>query len=438
MADLALSSPNTKSLRRHGWLGFLIVAVLGGGLMLWAAATEIAGAVVANGLVVIEGGSQRVQHPEGGIVSKIFVENEDVVQAGDLLVQLDGTVISANLGVILSQLREGFATQARLIAESYGAPQVEMPPLARDWPADAELDVLMAAQDRLRISRKAALDGQLARMAEQVSQIELQIEGLESQKQGVDAELAILTAERKDLEGLLERGLVEASRVNAIKREEAQRFGERGRIIAEIAGARAAIAERGVIRVQTVDEFQSEVLTNLQDVGQKIAVLLQQKIAAEDRLARLDIRAPVSGVIHESIVHTVGGVINPGETLMMVVPQENRLIIDARVSPIDIDKLTVDQAVVVRMSGLDTRATPELKATIRSISPDLSTDRMTGYQFYLIRIDVPDTELAKLPAGTKLVPGMPAEAFVQTGDRTVLSYLVKPLAEAISHTFRED
>jgi HlyD family secretion protein len=203
-----------------------------------------------------------------------------------------------------------------------------------------------------------------------------------------------------------------------------------------MAAARASIAELQVQRAQIFNDFRSQVLTDLQTVNQSVVELLQKKIAAEDRLTRLDIRAPLDGIVHESTVQTVGGVVAAGETLMLVVPQNNRLLIDARVSPLDIDKLHVDQAVVVRMSSLDPRNTPDLGAVIKTISPDLSRDPNTNVQYYDVRMDVPDAEMQKLSKNTKLVPGMPAEAFIQTGDRTVWSYLVHPITEELNHTFR--
>lgn len=179
-------------------------------------------------------------------------------------------------------------------------------------------------------------------------------------------------------------------------------------------------------------------LEELRTVGLQIAELLQQKIAAEDRLARLEIRAPQAGVIHESVVRTVGGVVAAGETLMLVVPQASRLAVEARVVPIDIDKLSVGQVVAVKLTGFDARTTPELTAEIKSISPDLSHDQGSGAPFYLVRVSLSDDELAKLAVGQKLVPGMPAETFMRTGDRTVFSYLVEPLAAQLRRAFRED
>ena len=211
-----------------------------------------------------------------------------------------------------------------------------------------------------------------------------------------------------------------------------------GRIAAEISAARAAIAEREVQKSQIEQDFRSQVLGDLQTVGQQIAELLQQKVAAEDRLQRLEIRAPQSGVIHESKVQTVGGVVAAGETIMLVVPQEQELEVDARVSPMDIDKIRVGQHVMLRLTSLDTRRTPELNANVSAVSPDLTRDAMTGAPFFSFKIAVRQDELDSLPRGVKLVPGMPAEAFAQTAERTVLAYLLNPITEQMAMVFRED
>lgn len=435
---MAERTRSARGLYVHAWVGLGSIAVFVLGLGGWAGTTEIAGAVVASGTVVLEEGSKRVQHQEGGIVKEIFVRDGDRVEAGQMLVRLDGTAIAANLAVIVSQLSEAFALQARLTAESTGAAEMVRPASLADWPADEPLDELFAAQDRLRQSRAAAREGLAARLEEQIGQFEEQISGLEAQRQAVSEELEILMAEGKDVDALFAQGLVQVGRVNEIKRELARLRGEEGRITAEIAAARTAMAERRTQIAQGVDEFQSQVLEELRTVGLQIAEQLQQKIAAEDRLARLEIRAPQAGVIHESIVRTVGGVVAAGETLMLVVPQASRMAVETRVAPIDIDKLSVGQAVSVKLTAFDVRTTPELNAQIRSISPDLSRDATTGAPFYLVRITLPESEIARLPEGQNLVPGMPAETFMRTGDRTVISYLVEPLAAQLRRAFRED
>lgn len=412
----------------------LFVGLLGG----WAGTTEIAGAVVAQGTVVPLEGSKRVQHPEGGVVSAILVKDGDVVTAGQLLVRLDSTTVSANLAVIVSQLSAAFALEARLTAESIGNDTLTPPANLADWPDRANLDRLLAAQERLRQSRADAQAGLATQLEEQIGQLGEQIVGLESQQAAVHRQTEILADEVLDAEVLFRDGLMEASRLNASKRELARLEGEAGNLTAEIASARTAIAGSRAKIAENTATFRAGVLEDLRDVGLQIAELLQQKIAAEDRLAKLEIRAPQGGIVHESIVRTVGGVVAAGETLMQVVPHTDRLALEARVSPLDVDKLTVGQAASVRLSGLDARTTPELAAAVDSISPDLSRDPATGVAYFSIRMKLSEAELARLPHGQHVTAGMPAEAFLRTADRTVLSYLLGPLAAQLSHAFRED
>lgn len=426
------------SLRRHALAGLgamaLFIGLLGG----WAGTTEIAGAVVAQGTVVPLEGSKRVQHPEGGVVSAILVKDGDPVTAGQLLVRLDSTTVSANLAVIVSQLSAAFALEARLTAESVGNGKLTLPASLDSWPDRPTLDGLLAAQERLRQSRADAQAGLTTQLNEQISQLGEQIAGLESQQAAVKRQTDILATEVGDSETLFRDGLMEASRLNSSKRELARLEGEAGNLTAEIASARTSIAGSRAKIAENTATVRASVLEDLREVGLQIAELLQQKIAAEDRLAKLEIRAPQDGIVHESIVRTVGGVVAAGETLMQVVPRSDRLALEARVSPLDVDKLTVGQTAAVRLSGLDARTTPELVAAIDSISPDLSRDPATGVAYFSIRMKLSEAELARLPQGQHLTAGMPAEAFLRTANRTVLSYLLGPLAAQLSHAFRED
>lgn len=425
-----------KSFYRHAWVGLGSVLLAAGGLVAWSATTEVAGAVIASGSFAVEGGSKRVQHQEGGIVSEILVENEDVVEAGEVMVRLDGTATAAELAIVDAQLAEAIALHARLAAESTGR---EAMPVTTFQAAGLSLplDGLFSAQQRLLTMRAATQRGIGAQLEEQIRQLDIQVEGLESEALAVRDQLAILEDELTKIETLLADGLVEAGRVNTTKREVARLQGEGGRIKATIASARTAISERQLQIAQRADEFQTQVLEDMQSAGQRIAELKQQKIAAEDRLARLELRAPRSGIVHESVVQTVGGVVGAGETLMMIVPQAEELTLTARVIPSDVDKVSVGQEVTVRLPGLDAKRTPELVAAVTAIAPDLGYDTATGAPFYTVRIELSEVELARLPDDVALVPGMPAEAFIRTDDRTVLSYLIHPLADQISHTFRE-
>ncbi|KKC38848.1 hypothetical protein WH87_08175 [Devosia epidermidihirudinis] len=415
-----------------------IIGALVFGLGGWSAVTSVEGAVIANGVIVAEGGARKVQHPEGGIVRKILVQNNQHVEAGDLLLTLDDVSARAELEVILAQLREGLGTQARLTAESTGAASLVMPAVAANWPSDPTLSVIMGDQQALRQQRKLSLESAVARFKELMAEKRSLIGGYEAQLAAYEQQQAVVREELGQLETLHGKELISSQRLNEMKRGEAELAGQIATAKASISATESSISELGMQADQAVSDFHSSALTELQTVQQKVAELMQKMIAAEARLARLEIRAPISGTIHDSEIRTVGGVIAPGETLMQVIPQEEHLVVDMRVSPMQINNLHVGQVAEVRLLSFDTKKTSDLEGKVDTISPDLLQDPTTGAQYFSVRIDVPDTELSKLPEGAQLVSGMPAESFFQTGPRTVWSYLMGPIAERFSRTFREN
>lgn len=438
MSTLTLQQRETSSLGRHALLGTVSVFLLLGSSGFWAATTPIAGAIVAPGSVVVEGGARRVQHQEGGMVQTILVRNDDNVEAGDILIALDGTATTANLAVVNAQLGDALARQARLLAESGGTGPALWPEALGQLPDRERNQALFTAQERLRLARAATLENQSAQLVEQIAQFENQIEGLEAQARAIDTEIGIVSEQVATMSTLFEQGHIESSRLADIERQLARLEGDSARTRTEIARSRAAISERILQKTQLHETFLGEVLGQLQEVGQAIAELSQQKIAAEDRMRRLEIRAPIAGIVHESQVQTLGGVIGPGETLMQIVPQNETLLVDVRVSPLDREKMTSGQPVDLRLSGLDPRRTPELLGAVQRISPDLLRDPLSGMQFYMVRVAVPEAEQAQLSSADSLVPGMPVEAFFRTEERTVLSYLIAPVVNHLSRVFRED
>lgn len=361
------------------------------------------------------------------------MRNGEMARQGEVLIRLDDTAVRANLDIVRSQLDEAWARQARLATEAGRLRAGSVSPQNGNSETTSAF-----AQEELRLSRQAALEARDAGLDQLIVQNEHLIEGLDVQEQAGVSKREIIEQEIAGLEGLLSAKLIEAPRVNALLKERMDLNGGLGRIAADRAGALAKIAEINAQRLQLADEFRSAVLEEQADVSEAIAELMQKKIAAEDRLARLEIRSPITGMVHESIVHTIGGVIGAGETLMRIVPQQNDPLVDARVSPLDIDKLQIGQAGFVRLSSLDVRVSPDLVANVRAISPDLTRDPVSGAEFYLVRLAIEGDDIARLPAGMRLVPGMPAEVFMQLGDRTVLEYFVHPISEQFKRSFRED
>ncbi|WP_421950935.1 HlyD family type I secretion periplasmic adaptor subunit [Pelagibacterium sp.] len=438
MSAVDIEYVTARSLGRHGLLGSVAMITLVGGLAFWAAMTPLSGAVVAGGSVVVDGGVRRVQHQEGGIVRDILVRNDARVEAGQTLVVLDGTSVAANMAVIEAQLGEAYIRQARLLAEAADTAVMEWTSALDALPNMEHNRVLFAAEDRLRASRAAALSTQVAQLGEQIVQLENQVAGLRAQRDAVLAQTTILNEQLERLSALLSQGLVEASRVSDLRRQIAQLDGESARIMTEIARGNAATAERRLQVSQVQESYQSEVLGQLQETGQQIAELEQQRVAAQDRLDRLVIRAPIAGIVHQMQVATLGGVAAAGETLMQIVPQDDEIMVDVRINPLDIDKLAAEQTVTLRLSSFNSRSTPELVGLVDRISPDLTRDSASGTQFYVVRVRLPSDELDRLPETARLIPGMPVEAFFATGEKTVLSYLTKPVMDQLALAFRED
>lgn len=426
-ADADLSN----TVRRHLYFALLITVFVVFGIGGWATFTEISGAVVSSGTVVVESSVKQVQHREGGIVSEIKVKDGDVVKSGDLLISLDDTVTRANLAVIIKQLNELTAQELRLEAERDDKQAISWPQERIETLGDIE-----RGQQLLLEARQNSKEGRKNQLEEQIRQFNQQTQGLEAQVSAKETEIELIAEELLDLEGLLKKNLVPKSRVTAVQREKARLQGEYGDLIAQIARTKEAISERQIQMLQIEESYRAEVLEQLQEARSRIAQLEEQKIAAEDELTRVDIVAPRSGFVHQLSVHTIGGVIAPGETVMHIVPQEDQLIVEAQVQPVDIDQLTPGQEARVRFPSFDQRTTPELNAKLLTVSADLTEDERTGLSYYTAKLIIADEELEKLGSQT-LVPGMPVETFLQTGDRTILSYLVKPVTDQIAHAMRE-
>lgn len=421
----------SKTVRKHLFFSLFVTIFVVIGIGGWATFTEISGAVVSSGTVVVESNIKQVQHREGGIVRQINVKDGDLVDSGDLLLSLDDTVTRANLAVITKQLRELTAQELRLEAE-----RDELKAIS--WPEERieSLGDIERGQQLLLEARQNSKDGRKNQLEEQIRQFNKQSEGLEAQVTAKESEIELIKEELADLDGLLNKQLVSKSRVSALRREQARLSGEYGDLIAQIARTKEAISERQIQILQIEESYRAEVLEQLQEARSRIAQLEEQKIAAEDELTRVDIVAPRSGFVHQLSVHTIGGVVAPGETVMQIVPREDQLIIEAQVQPVDIDQLAPGQVARIRFPSFDQRTTPELNAKLLTVAADLTQDERTGLSYYTAKLIIDDTELEKLGSQT-LVPGMPVETFLQTGERTVLSYLVKPVTDQIAHAMRE-
>ena len=424
------------SIRRHLlWLAGFVFLLLGG-IGVWISIAEIAGAVIASGSIVVESHSKQVQHQEGGIVKQILVRNGDLVQAGDLLIQLDDTVTRASLALVVRQLIELNAQQDRLQAELVNQPVIAF--TQQNWGEKHQTLLVSIQQNQTELmqARRKSLQGREGQLNEQIRQFEQQIVGLQAQRDAKQKEMRLVNDELKRYETLYKKKMVAVSMHSELRQNSAELAGEYGAFIAEIAQAKEAISERKMQILQIQEDALVEILQQLQDARLNIAKLEEQKIAAEDQLTRIEIRAPRSGYVHNLTIHTLGGVIQPAETLMLIVPREDLLLVEAQIAPVDIDKLSLNQDATIRLPSFDQRTTPELSAKLKLIAADLLQDQTTGMQYYQARLEIPDSELAKLN-GKVLIPGMPVEVFVKTENRTILSYLMKPITDQVAHALRE-
>ena len=432
------SKPSARrSIRRHTTVGLSAALLLVVGCGGWAVVTELSGAVVAPGTVVVDSHVKKVQHPTGGVVGEILARDGDQVRVGDVVIRLDETVAKANLAMVVKSLDELAARQARLEAERDGLPEIVFPLAITSRRAEPDLVSLLSGEKRLFETRREARAGQKSQLKERVAQLQEQIDGTNLQAAAKADEIKLIQDELTGVQELWRKNLVPITRLTALKREETRLRGERGQLISTVAQAKGRISETALQILQIDQDLRSEVSKELREVQAKVAELVERKVAAEDQLKRIDIRAPQDGVVHQSIVHTVGGVINAGEALMLVMPVADDLSIEVKVSPQDIDQLQPGQDTMLRLAAFNQRTTPELKGRVSLIAADLVTDQRTGVQHYPVRIAFAEGERERLGAA-KLLPGMPVESFIQTGYRTVFSYLTKPLSDHLAKAFREE
>ena len=424
------------SIRQHLVVGLAVVLVLAGGLGGWASTQEISGALIAPGQIVVESNVKKVQHPTGGVVGELRAHDGDLVKSGDILVRLDDTVTKANLAIVTKNLDAALARAARLEAEQRGLDKVAFPKSLLERVRDPDVAGVMASESKLFEVRVNGRTGQKAQLRERVRQLNEEIDGLTAQQAAKDQEIVLVEKELAGVRQLYEQHLVQISRLTTLERDAARLNGERAQYMASRAQAKGKITETELQIIQVDKDMIAEVSKDLRETNDKIGELIERKVTAEDQLRRIDIRAPQDGMVLQSTVHTVGGVITAGDAIMLIVPQTDQLQVEAKVNPADIDKLQVGQKTLLRLSAFNQRTTPELNGVVTRVSPDVTTDQRTGQSYYTIRVSMPPEEVARL-GEVKLIPGMPVEAFVQTGDRTVLSYLMKPLSDQVMRAFRE-
>jgi HlyD family type I secretion membrane fusion protein len=444
MNEHILSSSHTASvklasaeIRKWDRIGLFIVIGILGGAVLWAALAPIASAVIANGVIKVDTSRKKIQHPEGGVVREILVRDGDRVKAGDTLVYLDKTRAEASFGVLQAGLDAALAQQARLIAERDELESIEFPVELLARRHEQKVADLIKSQTTQFKARKLSLDGQLSIRDNQIVFLQKGIEGLSAQQLAKEEQLQSLKTENAGLEELLAQGMVEKTKLRNIEREISRLEGERAEHISEIAKSRASIGEKELEKLQIRKSFREEVVESLRKVQTEINDSVERLAAAEHVLGQTDIKSPVDGTVVDLKVHTTGGVVGPGEVMLEIVPTNDRLVIEARVRPEDIDRVYVDLPAVVKLTAFDQRTTPELNGNVVYVSADIIEDPKAGVSYFTTKIEVPEQELQRLD-GKVIQPGMTADVFVRTRDRTFMDYLLEPLIRSFNMAWREE
>lgn len=436
--DGEVSTPALQSIQRYLLVGAFIVLLATFGVGGWAATSRLSGAVIGQGVVIVDSSVKKVQHATGGIVRELRVGEGDHVNAGDVLIRLDETQTLANATIVTQSVDELLAREARLETEREGSDDIAFPKrlLERSPDKNSEAARAIAAEQALFKVRRQARAGQKAQLKERTTQLADEIKGYEGQADAKQKEIDLIQKELEGVQTLYQKNLVPITRLTSLQRDAARLEGERSQLAGAVAQSKGKIAEIQLQMIQVDQDLRTEVGKDLIEARSKLAELAERKTAAVDQLNRTDIRAPQSGRVHELSVHTVGGVIAPGEQIMLIVPDNDALGVEVKIAPRDIEQVYFGQSAMMRFGAFDSRTTPEIEGTVSMVSPDLTQDQRTGASYYTVRIALKPQEVAKLGT-SKLVPGMPVEVFIKTSERTVLSYLTKPLVEQAGRAFRE-
>ena len=427
---------NLTSVWRYVLLGILTILGLIGGVGGWAATTDLSGAVQATGTVVVAGSVKKIQHPSGGVVGQIFVTNGDRVKAGDVLVRLDETITRASLQLITKQADELQGRRARLIAERDESDAIAFSEELRSRASEPDVAQIISGETALFQSRRRTRAEQKGQLAERIAGLEEEIAGNTIQAEAKAREIVLIARELDGLRPLEAQGLVTTSKMMSLKREAARLEGEKAQLQAAAGTSRGKVAEIEIQRLTVDSEAKSDAVKDLREAEGKLVELTERRTAAADQLSRVDIKSPVNGLVHQMSVFTVGGVITTTEPLMLIVPEGDTLVIDAKIAPSDIDQARSHHEATIRFPAFNQRTTPSVSGRVTTIAADLTTDPKTGLSYYVARVEISDDDMSKLN-DLKLVPGMPAEVQITTAARTALSYLVKPLSDQFDKAFKE-
>ena len=433
-------TPETHWSARHPLIiGILSLVILLGGFGTWSVLSSISGAVIASGRIEVDRNRQIVQHLDGGIVSEIRVDEGDSVTEGDVLIKLDAKELASQLAIVEGQLFELMARRGRLEAERDEATDITFEvELLQASETNPDVMDLVQGQTRLFLARRDSIARETEQLEKRRSQIQEQITGIKAQQTSMQVQLELIREELQNQQSLLERGLAQAGTVLNLRRTQANLEGQLGELIAAEAQAEGRITEIDIAILKLGTQRRENAISRLRDLRYQELEMAENRRSLQDQLARLDITAPVSGIVYGLQVQTPRSVIRPADPVLYLIPQDRPLVIAAQVAPTDIDQMFTGQDVTLRFSALDQRNTPELFGRVTQISADAFEDQGSGLSYYRAEIELNEGELARLPEGIILIPGMPVESYIKTADRSPIAYLVKPLADYFVKAFREN
>ncbi len=422
--------------RRWNRIGYAVIAATFGVSILWSSLAPLSSAVVAQGSVKVDSSRKKIQHPEGGVVKEILVRDGSTVKAGDVLVRLDETKAGAAYGVVKGGREVALAAQARLEAERDERASIVFPKVLVERASDPQIAEILRAQESLFNARRSSRIGEVGILDRQIGALRSEIAGLQSQQRSKQEQASSVKAELDGLTALASQGMVEKTKIRAIERDLTRLLGERDVLISKVASANTAISEKELKKFQVKKTFHEEVVAELKKVQAENFELIERESATRYTLEQTELRAPVDGTVTDLKIHTAGGVIGPGEVLMELVPSSDRLIVEGKVLPPDIDRVVQGQEVGIKLHAFNARTTPELKGQVSYVSADAVVDPRSEMSYFVIKATVTSDELKRL-GDQKVQPGMQTDMFIITGERTFLGYLFKPLADSFNKAWRE-
>lgn len=426
------------STKRAMVVGFSAIAITFGGFGIWSTTVPISGGVVANGQVIVASKRKMVQHPTGGVVRALHVEDGSVVKQGEVLVELEDADALERYARTRDSFFLALATESRLMAEALDQQEMQAPAeLTKAAATNPTVKAMMDGQHKLFDVRRVEMRGQLSIIEEQHEQLKDELNGLNAERTSATRQIGLTKEELATVEDLFEKGYTTRTRVFSLRREMTQLSGSAGRIAANTARTRSALMENELKLAQARNQIMTAVNGELRETQAKVPTLREQYHAAKKAYDSMTIRAPVAGTVMASRLNTLGSVVRAGDTILEIVPADDRLMVEVQLRPNDVDSVKVGLQTEIKLTGINQRTAVPIYGKVTHVSADAMQDSRTNATYFIAHVDVPESEIERLK-GVHVQPGMPAAVMIKTGDRTALAYLTQPLTDSINRAWREN